>query len=54
MSKYGASTTWMGKLIYRLNAGRNGGCPVLAIGIKPTAVSDWKKPSTFKKSRYGA
>ncbi len=45
MSKYGASTTWMGKLIYRLNAGRNGGCPVLAIGIKPAAVSDWKKPS---------
>jgi hypothetical protein len=45
MSKYGASTTWMGKLIYRLNAGRNGGCPVLAIGIKPGVVSDWKKPT---------
>jgi hypothetical protein len=42
MPKYGASTTWMGKLIYRLNAGRNGGCPVLAIGITPAAVSDWK------------
>lgn len=42
MSKYGASTTWMGKLIYRLNAGRNGGCPILAIGITPKAVSDWK------------
>lgn len=41
MSKYGASTTWMGKLIYRLNAGRNGGCPVLAVGITPAAVSDW-------------
>ena len=56
MSKYGASTTWMGKLIYRLNAGRNGGCPVLAIGIKPAAVSDWKKPSVFggslTKRRY--
>ena len=54
MSKYGASTTWMGKLIYRLNAGRNGGCPVLAIGIKPAAVSDWKKPSKHSsmKSRY--
>lgn len=39
--KYGASTTWMGKLIYRLNAGRNGGCPVLAIGIRPEAISDW-------------
>jgi hypothetical protein len=27
-NKYGASTTWMGKLLYRLRAGRNGGCPV--------------------------
>ncbi len=44
MSKYGASTTWMGKLIYRLNAGRNGGCPILAVGITPRAVSDWKLP----------
>ncbi len=42
MNKYGASTTWMGKLLYRLNAGRNGSCPVLAIGIKPECVSDWK------------
>ena len=41
MSKYGASTTWMGKLLYRLNAGRNGSCPVLAIGIKPECVLDW-------------
>ncbi|AHJ63282.1 Hypothetical protein GbCGDNIH3_7032 [Granulibacter bethesdensis] len=41
MEKYGASTTWMGKLLYRLNAGRNGGCPVLAIGITPACVSDW-------------
>lgn len=40
--KYGASTTWMGKLLYRLNAGRNGGCPVLAIGIRPACISDWK------------
>lgn len=38
--KFGASTTWMGKLIYRLEAGRNGGCPVLAIGITPACVSD--------------
>ena len=42
MAKYGASTTWMGKLLYRLNAGRNGSCPVLAIGIKPECISDWK------------
>lgn len=39
--KYGASTTWMGKLLYRLNAGRNGGCPVLAIGITPNCIEDW-------------
>lgn len=38
--KYGASTTWWGKLIYRLNAGRNGGCPVLALGIKAECISD--------------
>lgn len=38
--KFGASTTWMGKLLYRLDAGRNGGCPVLAVGIKPECVSD--------------
>lgn len=41
--KYGASTTWMGKLLYRLNAGRNGGCPVLAIGITPRCISDWRE-----------
>jgi Restriction endonuclease BglII len=38
--KYGASTTWWGKLIYRLNAGRNGGCPVLVVGITPMCISD--------------
>lgn len=38
--KYGASTTWMGKLLYRLDAGRNGGCPVLAIGITPACVAN--------------
>jgi hypothetical protein len=44
-SKYGASTTWMGKLRYRLDAGRGGGCPILAIGIKPAVIldfEDWK------------
>ncbi|MGD9866954.1 MAG: BglII/BstYI family type II restriction endonuclease, partial [Hyphomicrobiales bacterium] len=41
-AKYGASTTWMGKLLYRLNAGRNNGCPVLAVGIRPDRISDWK------------
>ncbi|WP_226636038.1 BglII/BstYI family type II restriction endonuclease [Brevundimonas poindexterae] len=38
--KYGASTTWMGKLLYRLNAGRNGACPVLVFGITPRCVAD--------------
>lgn len=38
--KYGASTTWMGKLLYRLNAGRHGGCPVLVFGIGPDIIKD--------------
>jgi hypothetical protein len=41
--KYGASTTWMGKLLYRLNAGRNGGCPVLVFGITPACIKDWSE-----------
>ena len=47
--KYGASTTWMGKLLYRLNAGRNGACPVLVIGITPKCIEDWPPadPATF-------
>ena len=40
-AKYGASTTWMGKLLYRLNAGRHGGCPVLVFGITPKLIEDW-------------
>lgn len=39
-AKYGASTTWMGKLLYRLNAGRNGGCPILVFGITRKLISD--------------
>jgi hypothetical protein len=42
--KYGASTTWMGKLLYRLNAGRHGGCPVLVFGITPKLITDWNQP----------
>jgi hypothetical protein len=38
--KYGASTTWMGKLLYRLNAGRHGGCPILVLGITPRLIED--------------
>lgn len=41
MPKYGASTTWMGKLEYRLKSRRNGGCPVLAIGIKKPCVEGY-------------
>ena len=43
--KYGASTTWMGKLLPRLEAGRNGGCPILVVGITPRLVTDWSEPS---------
>lgn len=41
LSKYGASTTWMGKLTYRLESRRNGGCPILAIGIKKTCIEGY-------------
>ena len=42
MGKYGASTTWLGKLTPRLDSRRNGGCPILAIGIRKKCVVDWK------------
>jgi hypothetical protein len=38
--KYGASTTWMGKLDYRVNAGRAGGCPILALGFQEAAFTE--------------
>lgn len=41
IQKYGASTTWMGKLTPRLDARRHGGCPILAIGITPKCVNGW-------------
>lgn len=40
--KYGASTTWMGKLLPRIHARRHGGCPLLVVGMTPNTVSDWK------------
>ena len=43
MRKYGASTTWMGNLLYRLESRRNGGCPILAVGIKKNCISDWEE-----------
>lgn len=41
-NKYGSSTTWIGKLEYRLKSRRNGGCPILAIGIKKTVVEGYE------------
>lgn len=38
LRKYGASTTWMGKLTSRLDSRRNGGCPILAVGIRKNAL----------------
>ena len=38
--KYGQSTTHMDKLIYRLDSRRNGGCPILAIGIRKAVVEE--------------
>jgi len=41
--KYGASTTWIGKLNTRLDSRRNGGCPILAVGIRKSCVVDWSE-----------
>ena len=41
MTKYGASTTWTGKLKYRLDSRRNGGCPILAVGIKKPCIEGY-------------
>lgn len=43
MTKYGASTTWMGKLLYRLDSRRHGGCPILAVGITPECVEGYEQ-----------
>lgn len=40
MHKYGASTTQVGKLLPRLEAGRNGGCPILVFGITSNLIVD--------------
>lgn len=39
-TKFGASTTHMGKLLPRLIAGRNGGCPILVFGITPRLLKE--------------
>jgi hypothetical protein len=38
--KYGASTTHINKLLPRLDAGRNGGCPVLVFGITEKLITN--------------
>ncbi len=47
--KYGASTTWMGKLLYRLDSRRNGGCPVLAVGIRKECVEGYGRLGEYHK-----
>ncbi|HML38238.1 MAG TPA: BglII/BstYI family type II restriction endonuclease [Bacillota bacterium] len=42
-SKYGASTTWMGKLLPRIRSRRHGGCPLFIVGITPSVVTDWRR-----------
>lgn len=39
--KYGSSTTWLGRLLPRLESRQAGGCPVLAIGIKKTCIEGY-------------
>ncbi|MCM1123826.1 MAG: restriction endonuclease [Eubacterium sp.] len=47
IKKYGASTTWMGKLTYRLDSRRNGGCPILAIGIGKECVEGYGRLNEY-------
>lgn len=43
LGKYGASSTWMGKLTYRLDSRRSGGCPILAIGITSKCIEGFEE-----------
>lgn len=45
--KYGASTTWIGKLNPRLDSRRNGGCPVLAIGIRKECIEGYERFGSY-------
>lgn len=49
LAKYGASTTWMGKLLYRLDSRRNGGCPILAVGIKKECIERYGRLAAYHK-----
>lgn len=42
LKKYGASTTWIGKLLPRISSRRHGGCPLLVVGITPATIVDWE------------
>ena len=53
MRKYGASTTWMGKLLYRLDSRRNGGCPILAVGIGKECVEGYDYIGEYGKKFIG-
>lgn len=39
-SKYGTTTTWMSKLLPRIEGGGGGGCPVLVFGIKKSLFEE--------------
>lgn len=47
IKKYGASSTWIGKLTYRLDSRRNGGCPILAIGIGKECIVEYGRFSEY-------
>lgn len=49
IAKYGASTTWMGKLTYRLDSRRNGGCPILAVGITRESVEGYERLTKYNR-----
>lgn len=40
MNKYGASTTWIGKLLPRLDSRRQGGCPILAVALRDGCIKE--------------
>lgn len=47
--KYGRSTTWMGKLLPRIEGGGGGGCPILVFGIKKAGYVEGECHATRKK-----
>lgn len=49
IKKYGASTTWIDKLTYRLDSRRNGGCPILAVGIRKENVEGYERITDYNR-----